>query len=85
MIRHGGHEVPGFALGSERADRIRAALRAVMGEVQRLTHGLTPREVTILRLGLEASHLEESVAHADWSRAEAHTESLVKLLDQLGG
>ena len=87
MIRFGGRPVPGFALGGE-GDRLRQTLndaqRAVRG-VQRFAQSLTPRELVILRLGLEASHLEESVVQGDWARAQAHVEKAAKLLDQLGG
>jgi len=85
MIRRGGYVVPGFALGDEpRAKRLRTALRDALGIVEAFTRNLTPREAMILRLGLAASHMEESVARGDWTRAEAHAENISKLFDQLG-
>lgn len=83
MIRRGGRAVPGFALGDARADRLRTSLREVLDIVAETTRNLTPREATILRLGLAASHMEESVVHGDWARAEAHAENVAKLFDQL--
>jgi molecular chaperone DnaK (HSP70) len=55
-----------------------------MIEIERFTRSLTEREQTILRIGLEASHLEESVAHGDWTRAKAHAEVVAKLFSQTG-
>ena len=83
MMRRDDRPVPGFAIGDDRADRLRAALRTVLREVQQFTRDLTAREEAILRLGLEASHMEESVVRGEWTRAEAHAESIVKLFDQL--
>ena len=75
MIRYRGRAVPGFALGDASP-----SLRAVLADVRRFAESLTPREVAILRIGLEASHLEESVVVGDWARADAHAEKLTKLL-----
>jgi hypothetical protein len=84
MIRYRDHAVSGFALEG-RAERLRATLHETLDIVEEFTRSLTPREAMILRLGLAASHMEESVAHGDWTRAEAHAESISRLLDQLGG
>jgi len=54
---------------------------ALMGEIQHFTQNLTARELEILKLGLEASHLEESIVHGNWTRAEAHAESCRERLD----
>jgi len=78
MIWRNGRPVPGFALGD-----FQSALRVVMGEIENFTRSLSPHEQTILRLGLEASHLEESVVHGDWKRAEAHAESVANLLNRM--
>jgi len=85
IIRRGGRPVPGFGIGDDpRADRLRAALREVLDFTEQFSRSLTAREETILRLGLEASHLEESVVYGDWTRARAHAEAIVKLYEQLG-
>jgi len=85
VIHLGGQPVRGFALGDEaRVDRLHAALTETLGTLKVFAESLTPRERTILALGLAASHLEESIVHGDWKRAEAHADNLVKLLDQLG-
>lgn len=85
IIRRGGYSVPGFGLGSDaRAERLRVALREVIGFIEQFARTLTAREETILRLGLEASHMEESVAHGDWARAESHAEAIVGLYRRLG-
>lgn len=57
-------------------------ISALLSEVRRFTATLSPRELVVLKIGLEASHLEESIAHGDWTRAEAHAESLSKLISQ---
>lgn len=85
IVRRGGYPVQGFGLGSDaRAERLRSALHAVIGLVEQFARTLTAREETILRLGLEASHMEESVAHGDWVRAEAHAEAIAELYRRLG-
>jgi hypothetical protein len=82
-IRRNGRVVPGFALGDEEAARFRVLLDGVLRAVERFSKSLTPRELVILRLGLTASHLEESIAHGDWKRADAHADSAAQLVRQL--
>lgn len=82
MMR-GGKPVPGFALGDERPENLRVALKSVLYKIKSFARTLTPREEAILKLGLAASHLEESVAHGDWKRAEAHTDNFSELFDRL--
>jgi hypothetical protein len=82
MIYLGGQPARGFDDG-ERAD-LRRCLTETLGTLKAFAEALTPRETTILALGLAASHLEESIVHGDWKRAEAHADNLVKLLGQLG-
>jgi len=80
----GGKSVQGFALGDDGVQRFRVVLDELLSNIERFTRDLTPREMTILRLGLEASHLEESTAQGDWTRARAHAEKITQLLDRLG-
>jgi hypothetical protein len=56
----------------------------LLSTVEQFARGLTSREVTILRLGLEASHLEESVVLGDFQRAAAHVQKVSDLLAELG-
>jgi hypothetical protein len=81
MIYLGGQPARGF--DGERADQLRRCLTETLGTLKVFAESLTPRETTILALGLAASHLEESIVHGDWKRAEAHADNLAKLLDQL--
>jgi hypothetical protein len=74
-----GRRVPGFALGED----LRSTLRALIDETKAFSKMLTPREVVVLRLGLAASHLEESLAQGAWKRAEAHAENVANLLEAL--
>jgi hypothetical protein len=80
MIFFGGRPAQGFALGD---DRLLRCLTETLDTIKAFERSLTPRERAILALGLAASHLEESIVHADWKRAEAHADNLVKLLNQL--
>lgn len=73
MIHFNGKPVIGFG------EQLRETLRAV----EAFTRTLSPREKTILKIGLAASHLEESVAHGDWTRAQAHAESVEKLFEEI--
>lgn len=81
-IRRNDLNVPGFALGND-VDHLRALLDGVIRAVERLSRSLTPRELKILRLGLAASHLEESIAQGDWKRADAHADNVAQLVRQL--
>jgi len=83
VIYFGGHPVRGFSLGDDGVQRFRVVLDELLSDIERFAGNLTPREMTILRLGLEASHLEESTAQGDWTRAKAHAEKITQLLDQL--
>lgn len=83
MVERNGLRVPGFALGSDDVTRFRVLLDGVLNSVKRFSRSLTPRELTILRLGLTASHLEESVAQGDWKRADAHADRVAQLVRQL--
>ena len=78
-MRYGGRPVPGFALGS---DHIRAALREVVGEIERFTRNLTPRERAVCRICLSATHLEEALVAGDFARAGAHADKIVDLLKE---
>lgn len=82
-IMRGGKPVPGFALGDERPENLRVALKSALYRIRSFTRTLTPREEAILKLGLAASHLEESVAHGDWKRAEAHADKVSDLFERL--
>lgn len=75
----------GFALGDDDAARFRNLLDGVLRAVERFSKSLTPRELKILRLGLTASHLEESIAQGDWKRADAHADNVTQLVRQLEG
>lgn len=81
VMMHGGQPVPGFALGDP--PDIRAALEYVIAGFERFSRSLTAREAAVVQLGLSVSHLEESIAHGDWTRARAHAETVARLLDQL--
>jgi hypothetical protein len=86
MLEYNGRQVLGFGADPDpRAEGLRSALSKVLSEVKSFARSLTPREEAILKIGLEASHMEESVAHGDWTRAESHGESVVKLLEGLHG
>lgn len=68
------------ALGDSRAERTRAAFDTLLDEVKRFARSLSPKELDILKLGLEASHMEESVVLGDWKRAEAHADKIIRIL-----
>ena len=80
MIYYAGRVVPGFALGDDPSARFQTALNEILNGMERFAKTLTPREKAILEIGLTASHLEESAAHGDWTRARAHAENLTKVL-----
>jgi hypothetical protein len=84
-IQRNGQAAPGFTLGNDEAARFRNSLDGVLSAVARFSKSLTPREMTVLRLGLAASHLEESIVQGDWKRADAHADNIAKLMRQLEG
>ena len=81
MIYFQGRPANGFALGAE-DDRLEGALLEILNAVKAFGSTLSPREKIVLEIGLTASHMEESLAHGDWKRAEAHMGRLVELLDE---
>lgn len=81
MIRYADRPVPGFALGDDTG--LLAAFDTMLKEIEQVTRGLTPRESLILQLGLAASHLEESVVQGHSTRAKAHAENVVRLIELL--
>jgi hypothetical protein len=82
-IQRNGRQVPGFALGDDDPEHFRVLIGKVLEKVESFSHGLTHRELAILRLGLMASHMEESIAQGDWKRADAHADNVAQLLRQL--
>lgn len=75
-----GRPALGFALGDE---ALLDALGTLIETTRAFSQTLTPREALVLQLGLAASHLEESLAHGNWKRAEAHAENVAKLMGAL--
>jgi hypothetical protein len=84
-VYHGEQLVLGFGEApASPTQRLQQCLTDTLQALKTFAGTLTPRERDILQLGLVASHLEESAAHGDWKRAEAHAEALVKVLERLG-
>lgn len=81
MIYLNGKPTRGFALGDEAA--FKKCFTEALDALKAFAASLSQREEVVLKIGLAASHLEESIAHGDWMRAEAHADNLMKLLARL--
>jgi hypothetical protein len=76
-----------FAIGEkvDETERFNVMLNELLSWAKQFSDSLSPRETNILRVGLTASHLEESIAAGEWSRARGHAERLEKLIQALQG
>lgn len=66
-------------LTPQEADEFHRSLGRVMDLLIRFQKRLTPRELVVLKIGLRASHIEESLMVGDQARAKAHLEALVRM------
>ena len=67
----------------DEAARMEQAFNYVLEAITRFQKNLSPRDITLLQIGMRASHIEEAMAHWELDRAKAHFEKLMEIARQL--
>lgn len=59
------------------------AFNLILDGLVKYKKSLSPRELTIMQIGMRSSHLEEALASGEFDRARSHYKAILELTQKL--